>query len=138
MSKIGRLRDLLVSLLREHERDGALPTSARFLFYEMVTREHISKAATGARRADQDLIDALTDIRETAASRGIGSSMRLVRSTATRATPLSNKECFASCPASSSTPGADTYRVITESRSLAGVLRRAVSDYACQIASTNG
>jgi hypothetical protein len=40
MSKIGALRELLVSLLQEHERDGAIPTSARFLFYELVQRGH--------------------------------------------------------------------------------------------------
>jgi len=35
-SKIGALRELLLGLLREHESDGALPTSARFLYYELV------------------------------------------------------------------------------------------------------
>jgi hypothetical protein len=64
MSKIGALRDLLIGLLREHEADGALPTSARSLFYELVQRGQISKQQTGARRPDQDLHDALFDIRE--------------------------------------------------------------------------
>jgi hypothetical protein len=64
MSKIGGLRDLLVALPQEHERDGTIPTNARFLFYELVQRGQISKQATGARRADQNLHDALTDIRE--------------------------------------------------------------------------
>jgi len=64
MSKIGALRDLLVGLLQEHERDGAIPTSARFLFYELVQRGQLSKERNGARRPDQDLHDALTDIRE--------------------------------------------------------------------------
>jgi hypothetical protein len=31
--KIATLRRAQLKLLREHERDGALPTSARFLFY---------------------------------------------------------------------------------------------------------
>jgi hypothetical protein len=31
-SKIGVLRATLLALLEEHERDGALPTSARFLY----------------------------------------------------------------------------------------------------------
>jgi len=30
-SKIGALRDLLLGLLREHERDGTIPTNARFV-----------------------------------------------------------------------------------------------------------
>jgi hypothetical protein len=63
-SKIGRLRELLLALLQEHEQDGALPTSARFLFYELVQRGELSKERTGARRADQDMSDALLDIRE--------------------------------------------------------------------------
>ena len=63
-SKIGALRDLLFALLQEHERDGTIPTNARFLYYELVQRGQISKERTGARRSDQDLHDALTDIRE--------------------------------------------------------------------------
>src|SRR6516225_7703129 len=63
-SKIGALRAILLALLEEHERDGALPTSARFLFYELVQRGQLSKERTGARRPDQDLHDALTDLRE--------------------------------------------------------------------------
>jgi hypothetical protein len=63
-SKIGALRALVLDLLHEHEADGALPTSARFLYYELVQRGHLSKEKTGARRPDQDLHDALTDLRE--------------------------------------------------------------------------
>ena len=33
-SKIGALRTTLLALLEEHERDGTIPTNARFLFYE--------------------------------------------------------------------------------------------------------
>ena len=64
MSKIAALRDLVVALLLEHERDGTIPTNARFLFYELVQRGQISKEKTGVRRSDQDLHDALTDVRE--------------------------------------------------------------------------
>jgi hypothetical protein len=42
MSKRAMLRRALLRLLREHERDGALPTSARSLFYELVQRGVIS------------------------------------------------------------------------------------------------
>jgi hypothetical protein len=63
-SKIGALRDLVVALLKEHEADGTIPTNARFLFYELVQRGKINKHPTGKRRADQDLSDALTDVRE--------------------------------------------------------------------------
>jgi hypothetical protein len=55
MSKVGRLRSELFSLLAEHERDNALPTSARFLFYELVQRGVLSKERnpSGGRRLDQ-------------------------------------------------------------------------------------
>ncbi len=43
VSKIGALRKLLFDLLQEHERDGTIPTNARFLFYELVQRGHLSK-----------------------------------------------------------------------------------------------
>jgi hypothetical protein len=42
MSKIGTLRDLLFDLLQEHERDGTIPTNARFLYYELVQRRRAS------------------------------------------------------------------------------------------------
>jgi hypothetical protein len=63
MSKAARLRLSFLSLLEEHRRDGALPTSGRFLFYELVGRGTISKTPTGKRRADQDMNDALADLR---------------------------------------------------------------------------
>jgi hypothetical protein len=42
-SKIGSLRTALMYLIEEHRRDDALPTSVRFLFYELVARRIISK-----------------------------------------------------------------------------------------------
>jgi hypothetical protein len=60
----GRLQRKLLELLRVHERDGMLPTSIRFLFYEPVAAGAVPKAATGKRRADQNTIDAVTQLRE--------------------------------------------------------------------------
>jgi hypothetical protein len=48
MSNIAILRDTLVALLQEHERDGALQMSARFLYYELAQRQLLSKQKTGA------------------------------------------------------------------------------------------
>jgi hypothetical protein len=76
-SKIGALRELLYALLQEHARDDLLPTSARFLFYELVTRGQYSKVATGARRADQDLIDALKRLRDEGRVRAVASEHRV-------------------------------------------------------------
>jgi hypothetical protein len=64
VSKIEALRQALRRLLAEHEADGMLPTSGRFLFYECVAEGVIPKHAAGARRPDQNLSDALTDLRE--------------------------------------------------------------------------
>jgi hypothetical protein len=60
-SKIGALRVELMYLLDEHRRDGALATSVRFLFYELVARSVISK---GGDRPDKIVSAALTDLRE--------------------------------------------------------------------------
>jgi hypothetical protein len=54
MSKIAILRKALLELLAEHERDGAIPTNGRFLYYELIARGVISKERQGARRPDQD------------------------------------------------------------------------------------
>jgi hypothetical protein len=119
-------------------RDGAIPTSARFLFYELVQRRQLSKERNGARRPDQDLHDALTDIREdgrvpwdwivdetrsledytgySSIKDGVLSKLPYIEIDPWRRAPL----------------------VLTESRSLAGVLREIVGDYRCRIASTNG
>jgi hypothetical protein len=139
VSKIGQLRDLLVALLQEHERDGALPTSARFLFYELVQRGQLSKTATGARRPDQNLHDALTDIREDGRVPWdwiVDETRSLENYTGY---PTIKQGVLASVPHITLDPWQGRAPlVLTESRSLAGVLRSVVSDYACRIAATNG
>ena len=49
MSKIQRMRELLLALMEEHKRDGALPTSVRFLFYEVVPPERCQATKQGDR-----------------------------------------------------------------------------------------
>jgi hypothetical protein len=63
-SKAAALRQALLALLARHAAEGMLPTSARFIFYELVQAGVIPKHASGARRADQNMIDALTILRE--------------------------------------------------------------------------
>ena len=129
MSKIGALRDLLIALLQEHERDGALPTSARFLFYELVQRGQLSKTGTGARRPDQDLHDGLTDIRENGRVPWdwiVDETRSLNDYTGSWATikqaVLDSLLYFKLDPWRTRAP-----MVLTESRSLAGVLRSTVA-----------
>ena len=139
MSKIGALRDLLVNLLREHERDGAIPTSARFLFYELVQRGQLSKHSTGARRPDQDLHDALTDIRED----GRVPWDWIVDETRNLEDYTGYKSVKDGALAQLEHINIDPWRnhapmILTESRSLAGVLRIIAREYCCRIASING
>jgi hypothetical protein len=139
MSKIGALRDLLVALLQEHGRDGALPTSARFLFYELVQRGQLSKTSTGARRPDQDLHDALMDVRENGRVPWDW-IVDETRSLDDYTGSLTIKQGMLDVlPGVTLDPwGGRPPMVLTESRSLAGVLRSVVSDYACRISATNG
>src|SRR5262249_1372853 len=138
-SKIGALRAILLALLEEHERDGALPTSARFLYYELVQRGQLSKERTGARRPDQDLHDALTDIRE---DRRVPWDW-IVDETRS----LDDYTGYASVKDGviSKLPyiDIDPWRgrapmILTEARSVAGVLRDVARDYRARIAATNG
>ena len=106
MSKIGALRDFVVALLEEHERDGTIPTNARFLYYELVQRGVLSKERTGARRPDQDLHDALTDVRED----GRVPWVWIVDETRSTATHQLRRACLRRCRTSSSTRGAVALR----------------------------
>jgi hypothetical protein len=58
----GRVRIALMQLYAEHRAAAMLPTSCRFLFYELVTRKVIAKG--GKLRPDQAVIKALVDLRE--------------------------------------------------------------------------
>jgi hypothetical protein len=139
VSRADALRDLLVALLREHEHGGALPTSARFLFYELVQRGQLSKTRTGARRPDQNLHDALTDVREDGRVPWdwIVDESRSLDDYAGH--PSIKQGMLEKLPFTTLDPwrGA-TPTVLTESRSLASVLRSVARDYGCRIAATNG
>lgn len=69
-TKAGRLQRACLALLREHERDGALPTNGRFLFYELEQKGIIPKqyldeeGKPKARPPSQDISDALTHLRD--------------------------------------------------------------------------
>jgi hypothetical protein len=139
MSKIEALRQALREQLAQHERDGMVPTSGRFLFYELIQAAIIPKHATGTRRADQNMIDALTSLR---ASGEIPWAW-IVDETRT----LDDFSGFASIAdgvnAYLNAIRLDPWRgdaplVLTESRSLAGVLRALTRDFAARIAPTNG
>jgi hypothetical protein len=138
-SKIGRLRSELLKLLAEHQNDGTLPTNGRFLYYELVQRFVISKEKTGVRRSDQDMIDALTSLRKEGLVpwEWIVDETRAVdnwRVAPTVAAWLTDVIAQARIdPWNGEAP-----LILTESRSLAGVLRNLARSYAVPIAATNG
>lgn len=59
----GQLQRACLRLLQEHDADGTLPTSARFIYYELKQAGYPLKKHQ-ARRPDQDVIDAIMDLRE--------------------------------------------------------------------------
>jgi hypothetical protein len=139
-TKIGRLRKRALELLEEHDGDNAIPTSVRFLFYELVQLRVLSKEKTGARRPDQDLCDAIFDLRE----QGIVPWDWIVDETRALRT-YTGKKSVKDWLINVSLHAAklDPWRgkiplVLTESRSLAGVLDAMCRDYRIEIAPTNG
>jgi hypothetical protein len=139
VSKAETLRAALTKLLEEHRRDGALPTSARFLFYELISRRILSKHSTGKRRPEQDMIDALTHLR----GNGVIPWSWIVDETRSiddfTGFPTIQEGILAYLP----TIGLDPWAgkpplILTESRSLAGALRELCRQYTTRIAATNG
>jgi hypothetical protein len=63
-TKAWRLREWFHAAILRHEAAGTIPTTPKFLIYEAVSAQVISKAATGARRYDQDSSEAITWLRE--------------------------------------------------------------------------
>jgi hypothetical protein len=144
-SAIGGLRRIVFELLQEHAAAGedGLPTSARFLFYELVVREVLKKHSEhngSGRRPDQVLHDALTDLREA----GLVPWDWIVDETRS----LDDYTGFDSIKQAALWTAKFTARLdpwrgrapltLTESRSLAGVLRKLVRKYCAKIAATNG
>ena len=116
-----------------------VPTNARFLYYELVNRGQISKERTGARRSDQNLHDALTDIREDGRipwnwivdeTRSVEdyTGYQTVKQGVLARLPYINLD-----PWRGRAP-----LILCESRSLAGVLRPIIIEHRNRIAPTNG
>jgi hypothetical protein len=138
----GRLQRACLALLREHEADGALPTSIRFLFYELVSRGVIPKAYPPEKRRtpSQNVADAVTHLREAGIVLWdwIVDETRVLHSQHYAPSVYRYIEDIL--------PGAriDLWDrqppplILCESRSLAGVLRGIAMTHLCPIAATNG
>jgi hypothetical protein len=139
LSKIETIRNALRELLAQHRQEDTLPTSGRFLYYELLSRGIISKEKTGARRSDQDMIDALTDLRENGEIPWdwIVDETRSIEDYTGFPTikegALAYLEIIRLDPWDGEVPF-----ILTESRSLAGVLRALCQQYGVRIAPTNG
>jgi len=139
-TKIGKLQRHALRVLREHETAGMLPTSIRFVFYELEQHGVISKVRTGVRRSDQDLIDAITDLREREIIpwNWIADETRSV--TVYYASTSVTGYLMDATRRARINPWSETPAplIITESRSLHGVLESVVAEYIVPITSNNG
>jgi hypothetical protein len=145
-TKTDRLKKALLERYHVHVRDDTIPTSGRFLFYELEGKDDgygvlVSKIKTGARRADQDLIDALTALRESGEIPwdAIVDETRHVESIWRAKTIVEDLGEYLD------QTKIDAWQwsrvrpyVICESRSLAGVLRELCHRYGVNSTSTNG
>jgi hypothetical protein len=135
-SKIGKVRIALMYLLDQHRLDDALPTSVRFLFYELVMRRVVAKEGD---RPDKIVSAALTDLREDGLVPWdwIVDETREVSDYSGSTTVADDWLLYLNSARLDPWRGQVPF-IITESRSLAGVLRAQCRNYRCRIASTNG
>jgi hypothetical protein len=140
------LQRACLGLLREHEADGALPTSIRFLFYELTDREVIPKVYRNpdgtrmSRRPDQYISEAVNVLREARLIpwSWIVDETRTLQSWLYAATVYEYVEDTLPLARIDLWDGAPPPLILCESRSLAGVLRGIAQEYLCPIAATNG
>ena len=145
-SKAGQLQRHALALLlaREGDPDG-LPTSVRFLYYQLVDESVLSKhrpedADRGGRRSDQDLQDAVMHLRE----KGIVPWDWISDETRSLFQPYAASSVtewqLGMVDAARLDPwnGALPPFLLTESRSLSGVLARTARLYCVPLAATNG
>jgi hypothetical protein len=134
-----KLRAALFALWTEHGSSGMLPTSGRFLFYELVANGTIFKKRTGKRRRDQYVSEALMWLRENnhIPWYDIVDETRSLENyegyPTIRDGAVDVLERLRLDPWKGLAP-----MILTESRSLAGALRPLAQEYGVLIAATNG
>jgi hypothetical protein len=141
----GRLQRALLALLERHQAEGTLPTSGRFLWYELVANGTVNKTEArghlGIRRGvDQDVSDALTYLRE----QGIVPWAAIAdetRSLETWAVAPTIRQALADAIDQASLDpwtNGPAPLLLVESRSLAGALRDLAATYRVPLAALNG
>ena len=146
-SKIEALREALRRLLAQHKADGTLPTSGRFLYYELVAAGVISKHALGPvkpgckakREPHQDVSLALINLRESGEIPWdwISDETRSLNSFTGFDSIVEGVDAYLNIIRLDRWNG-DAPMILTESRSLTGVLRDTARAYGVRIAATNG
>jgi len=139
---IGRLRRACYKKLLEHQRDGALPTNGRFVFYELDQDGVVPKKYPPPKKRTpaQDISDALTDLRQvglipwqwiTDETRELADWQfaASVFEYAQDAVERARLDCWGGAPAP---------LIICEARSTKGVLERIAGEYLAPITATNG
>jgi hypothetical protein len=141
----GRLQRACLEVLREHEAAGALPTSVRFLWYELVQRGVVDKTKSrghaGVRKGvDQYVAEALMHLRENRLVpwAWIVDETRHAYRYAGHRTIRDGAQAALEAVRLDPWDGTPPPVVVCESRSLAGVLDVVADDYRCSITSTNG
>jgi hypothetical protein len=147
-TKAGRLQRACLQLIREHEADGAIPTSNRFLFYELVSRGVVPKAfydANGkekSRGPAKNVADATWHVRrhrpDLLPMDWIVDETRHLDNWRYASSVYKYMEDVLPVARIDLWQGESPPLIICESRSLAGVLRDIAGDYLCPIAATNG
>jgi hypothetical protein len=138
----GRMQRLVLQLLLDHQAAGEIPTSGRFVFYELEGKGHVrktnkddkSRRGTGDEPRELEVIDALMWLRD----KGVIPWDWIVDET--RALHQYSGKTYSNIgvyvnidPWQGRAP-----LVIAESRSLAGVLSNIALEYECDVAATNG
>jgi hypothetical protein len=146
---LGRLRQALLDLIHEHEEKDELPTSARFLFYELEQRGAIEKKRAGVnpktglpyvRPPVTDVIDALTDLREQGFVPWdwISDETRDVSEWSFAATVADYVRERVEIPRIDLWTGEPPPLIVCESRAVAGALTNLAYEYLTPIAATAG
>lgn len=143
----GRLQRAVLAVLREHQADGALPTSNRFIFYELRQRGEIPLTARTvqpgkkvARRHDQDLSDASKHLRDIGLIPWpwIVDETRALFNWSYAETVAEHLMEEVDDARINPWPGSPPL-ILCESRTFGGVLNRTLApEYGCPVASTNG
>lgn len=145
-SKAGRLQRACLSILLDHRDGGGLPTSVRFVFYELegvgvIGKKYVDAAGRErARKPANDVADALMHLREVGLVPWdwIVDERRTVRSWPYAATVADYVTEAAAEARLDVWDGNPPPLILAESSSLAGVLTNLAARYLVDIAATNG